>query len=318
MTHTGKTALILVWMGKLPSYFPLWTRTLSANRNYDFLLFTDQPAMTTADNLKIIRMSFDQVRAYIARQLALDAQLTHPYKLCDFKPAYGEIFREYLQGYSHWGCCDMDLLFGDLDTFITPELQNAYPKLFSRGHLTIYRNESSINTAWRRSTSIDAKKIMTSPEVYLFDEWSGIHRVFEELGLGQYNAEVMGDVRVHSSRVECTNIKNYRPQVFIWQNGRVKQYYIGADGQPASTELAYIHFQKRKIAIPDPTVYTSETMVLNPESVLPWSGTITTDFIRQFDRPGYAHYIGSIYKKLRKKLQTGSSLSINKSLIQAR
>jgi hypothetical protein len=320
MNNTEKTALIVVWMGKLPSYFPLWVRSLRVNSAFDFFLFTDQTVETPIPgNLKIVRLSFDDLRKRIDEQLSLKTRILHPYKLCDFKPAYGEIFRDYLAGYRYWGNCDMDVLFGDLGKFITPGLLASYKKLFSRGHLTIYHNEPSINAAYRNSTSIDHKKILTSPEVYLFDEWSGIHRIFEELQIGQYNAEIMGDIKVLSSRIECTNIRNYKPQVFVWQNGDVRQYYIDGGGL-AATELAYIHFQKRKISIEDPAVYTSPVMVLNPGSVLAWDGVITPALVKKYDRPGYTHYLGSVYKKIKKKIYSdrGNVLSINKTLVQAR
>ena len=318
--NTPKTAPIIVWMGKLPSYFPLWVRSLRVNKAFDFFLFTDQPVEGEIPvNLKVIRLSFDDLRQRIEEKLSFRVRILHPYKLCDFKPAYGEIFDDYLAGYPYWGNCDMDVLFGNLGKFLTPELLAAYKKLFSRGHLTIYHNEPFVNSAYRSSKSIDHKKILMSPEVYLFDEWSGIHRIFEELQIGQYNAEIMGDIKVYSPRIECTNIRNYRPQLFVWQKGDVSQYYIDGSGLVAK-ELAYVHFQKRKIRIEDPAVFTSASMIVNPETVVAWEGEITTEAVKKYDRPGYTHYIGSVFKKIKKKLysERRGTLSINKTLIQAR
>ena len=319
MTNTGRTALIIVWIGPLPSYFPLWLRSLSANKAFDFLLFTDQPVgQSIPENCRVIRLSFNELRTRIAINIGLPVQIDHPYKLCDFKPAYGEIFNDYLSGYDYWGCCDMDLLFGDLAKFVTPSLLASYKKLFSRGHLTIYRNEPAINSAWRSSGKIDHRKIMTSPEVFLFDEWSGINRVFDELGIPQYNAEVMGDVKVLSSRVVCFNIKNYNPQIFAWNDGRVMQYFI--DGDLQSNELAYIHFQKRKINLAGPEVFHSKTLILNPQSILPFDGEITARVVKKYDRPGYSHFLHSHYKRIKKKINSfgENGLAINKDLIHAR
>jgi hypothetical protein len=304
-------------MGPLPSYFPLWARTLSANKAYDFLLVTDQPVGTQRPaNLRVLTMSFDRLRAFIATRLSMEISLDHPYKLCDFKPAYGEIFEDYLAGYDYWGCCDMDMLFGDLDQFITPEILRANKKLFSRGHLTIYRNEPAVNAAYRSSTLIDSHQIFTTPAVCLFDEWQGIHRIFEELGLGQYNKEIMGDIKVYSSRLVCTNIPNHNPQIFVWEEGHVRQYFL-KNGSVAATGLAYVHFQKRKIVIADERVRNSRAMILNPQSVLPYDGVITAAVIRKFDRTDLSHYLQSQLKRIKKKIGSGrhGSLSINKQLI---
>lgn len=303
-------------MGRLPSYFSLWKRTLSKNDSYDFLLVTDQQSPTRdVDNLHTVRMSFDDLRSLFASRLSLPVNIQHPYKLCDFKPAYGEIFGDYLAGYDFWGCCDLDMLLGDLNKFITPDLLGSYKKLFSRGHLTIYRNEPLINAAYRSSRSVDHKQLFTSPDCFLFDEWHGIHRIFEELGIDQYNREVMGDIKVYSSRLVCTNIPNHKHQIFAWSDGKVRQYYL-QDGRVANTELAYIHFQKRKIILGDRRVYNSPVMILNPQSILPYEGSITPAVIKKFDRSDYNHYFQSQLKRIKKKVSVPKegSLSINKKL----
>jgi hypothetical protein len=50
----------------------------------------------------------------------------YPYLLVEFKPALGHIFSEYIKGYSHWGYSDLDILFGDLQRFVTPDELNDY------------------------------------------------------------------------------------------------------------------------------------------------------------------------------------------------
>jgi hypothetical protein len=37
-------------------------------------------------------------------------EIRNPYKICDWKPFYGHIFREYLVAYDFWGHCDMDII----------------------------------------------------------------------------------------------------------------------------------------------------------------------------------------------------------------
>lgn len=316
-TPTAKIGIVVVWMGRLPSYFPLWVRSLRKNTSFAFFLFTDQPVETDIPaNLKVVNMSFDQLKQLIDERLQLKTNFSHAYKLCDFKPAYGEIFGSYLTGYDYWGNCDIDMLFGDLARFITDDLLAAHKKIFSRGHLTLYKNEPAINAAYRSSESIDAKTALQSPQYCFFDEWAGIHRIFDELDIGQYNKEVMGDIKVASTRMVCTNIPNYRPQLFVWEEGDVKQYYLEA-GLLKVKELAYVHFQKRKIALAGPGVHISRSLILNPRAILPFNDVITAGTVRQYDRPDYHHYIDSQLKKIKKKLTSFRQDSFNKSMLKA-
>ena len=54
-----------------------------------------------------------------------------PYKLCDYKPAYGEIFAPELSGYDFWGYGDMDLVFGDLRAYFTEDKLRKYDKFYA-------------------------------------------------------------------------------------------------------------------------------------------------------------------------------------------
>ncbi|CAM9662889.1 unnamed protein product, partial [Choristocarpus tenellus] len=82
------------------------------------------------------------------------------YFLIDFKPTLGWVFREYLEGYSHWAYGDLDVLFGDLSlgwlevqelrkydiiTFSFGDQHRAY----LRGQLTVHKNTPRINRLWR-------------------------------------------------------------------------------------------------------------------------------------------------------------------------
>eukprot|EP00527_Entomoneis_sp_CCMP2396_P005787 CAMPEP_0198152748 /NCGR_PEP_ID=MMETSP1443-20131203/61158_1 /TAXON_ID=186043 /ORGANISM="Entomoneis sp., Strain CCMP2396" /LENGTH=99 /DNA_ID=CAMNT_0043818863 /DNA_START=53 /DNA_END=349 /DNA_ORIENTATION=- len=42
----------------------------------------------------------------------------YPYTLVEYKPAYGAIFQDLLQDYTHWGYSDIDMVFGDLGRHI--------------------------------------------------------------------------------------------------------------------------------------------------------------------------------------------------------
>ncbi|WP_207421484.1 DUF6625 family protein [Desertivirga brevis] len=298
-----QAAIITIWFGKLPAYFPLWVRSLKANENFDFLLYTDQIVSLNnlPANLKVHSITFTELKNHISKTLGLKAAADAPYKLCDFRPAYGEIFAEELKDYEFWGHCDIDLMFGKLENFITRDILLLNRKVFNRGHLTLFRNEASVNSLYRSSKNIDYKMIFESPEYYMFDEWHGIHKVFKEYGIEQYHNECIADIEANAARFVCTKIENYKKQLFIWEDGLVKQYYL-KDGELHHRELAYIHFQKRKLQVSTQKVFTSKSVIFTPFSFVPFDGEVTPALIRKFDKGNYNHYLKRQSDRILKKL----------------
>ena len=85
--------------------------------------------------------------------------IKYPYILVEFKPALGHIFESYLEGYSHWGYSDLDILFGDLPRWITEDELTDFDivtygfgdqdRLYLRGQFTFHKNNNKINQLWR-------------------------------------------------------------------------------------------------------------------------------------------------------------------------
>jgi len=84
----------------------------------------------------------------------------YPYVMVEFKPALGHVFEDLLKGYSHWGYSDLDIVFGDLERWITPDELNDFDivtygfgdqeKVYLRGQFTFHRNDpEKINQLWR-------------------------------------------------------------------------------------------------------------------------------------------------------------------------
>lgn len=64
-----------------------------------------------ANNLKIVYMTLDNIRERIQQLFNFPIVLDAPYKLCDYKPVYGNAFKDYFEGYDFWGYADLDLVF---------------------------------------------------------------------------------------------------------------------------------------------------------------------------------------------------------------
>jgi hypothetical protein len=86
--------------------------------------------------------------------------LTPLEKINNRKPALGHVFAEYLEGYSHWGYSDLDIIFGDLERWITQDELTEFDivtygfgdqeRIYLRGQFTFHRNDpEKINQLWR-------------------------------------------------------------------------------------------------------------------------------------------------------------------------
>lgn len=91
----------------------------------------------------------------------------NPYGLVEFKPALGHIFQDYISNYTHWGYSDIDILFGDLGRWITPDELTDYDivtysfgdqeRLYLRGQFTFHKNKpDTVNQLWRECAYLTA------------------------------------------------------------------------------------------------------------------------------------------------------------------
>ena len=133
-----KVCFIIPYFGKLPNYFQLFLNSCKYNNKFNWLIFTDDNGIYEfPDNVKKINMTFEECKKIIQNKFDFEICLPTPKKLCDYKPAYGWIFSEYLSEYKFWGYCDLDVIFGDISSFINEEMLDEYDKLYNLGHLTI-------------------------------------------------------------------------------------------------------------------------------------------------------------------------------------
>ena len=113
--------------------------------------------------LRVMDLKDDEVTAVgskdkLAKILAKHI-IKYPYVLVEFKPALGHIFAEYIEDYSHWGYSDLDILFGDLQRWVTEDELNDFDivtygfgdqdRLYLRGQFTFHKNKDDINQIWR-------------------------------------------------------------------------------------------------------------------------------------------------------------------------
>lgn len=244
--------LIVCYMGKLPSYFSMFIDSCAWNSKIDFLIVTDNSLDVGSfpQNVLIANKGIDDIRNLIKSRIGKNAKLERPYKLCDYKPAYGVLFEEYINQYNYWGHCDIDLIWGNLEQTVLPLLAQNRDRYFKYGHLTLYKNTPEIAELYKKDYSgLNYNTVFSSNISCGFDEGGGTWKLAEEQGFNIYHDEICFDIkwRKLQNNIEVFNFINYDKQCFIIDNGHVYRYYEDAC-KIFKEEKTYIHFQKRRMA----------------------------------------------------------------------
>ncbi len=247
-------ALVLPYFGPLPSYFDLWLHTAGLNADVAFLLFADQPPPPdrVPANVRVFPTTLAAVRDRLSAAVGFEVCLPRPYKLCDFKPAYGLAFAPELAGFDFWGHCDPDILWGRLRHFLTPDLFAAYDKLLIRGHLSLYRNAEGPNrffTLPPPAGVADYRAVFTDPVNTYFDEWTGMAPILARHGIAYYDDLPVANIDSSRRDLRVLHRPNHRPQAFTWEGGRLLRHFVEG-GEVRADEFAYIHLQKRRMNAP--------------------------------------------------------------------
>ena len=248
----NRICVIGVYFGTLPAYFPLWLRSCELNPTVDFLLFGDQLPQDVPENVKCHPMTLEKMRGLAREALQLEVCLDRPYKCCDFKGVYGLIFREQAADYEYWGCCDFDLIFGDLQGMFDRYELYRYDRFFGLGHLSLFRNTEEVNRRYLCSGgSVDYITAFTGSKGTAFDEFPGLTAIYRENGFPIFLKRIFADIAMVYHRYRVVEVypydevpKNYREQVLYWEDGKVyRAYYEG--GEIRTEEYIYVHFKKR-------------------------------------------------------------------------
>jgi len=208
-------AFLICWTGNYPWYFPYFLHSCRYNPDIDFLIFTDNQSedLDLPVNVKIIPYSLEQFKINASKALEFEVAVESGYKLCDFKPAYGYIFYDYIKDYDFWGYCDMDLIFGNIRAFMTDELLNEYDVISARhdyltGCFALYRNNPYTRELFKKSK--DYRKVFTDHRNFFFDETNFAFEAFEKgLHYSQIHTEVESMTHVVRQLQEEKKLKAY-------------------------------------------------------------------------------------------------------------
>lgn len=257
-----KTAIIVPYFGTLPNYFQLFLNSCSYNPGFDWIIFTDdRKDFDYPDNVHRIDMTFQTCKALIQQRFDFEISLPAPQKICDYRPAFGIIFQDYLTEYDWWGHCDLDQIFGDLSAFITEEMLRSYDKICSLGHLTLYRNTEENNKVFLNPLNGRARyrEVFTADKGFAFDEWlpESINDIYLQSGASIHLQNYGADVNSYRTAFQLVsfNIDNrcydqspIKNSIFLWDKGTLTQIYQ-KDGELHRQTFPYVHLQKRAMQV---------------------------------------------------------------------
>ena len=227
-----KIVIITCWYGPYPWYFSYFIHSCSFNPTVDFIIITGNTETVAAkpENVKIIYTPLEKLNSLVSTKKKFGVNINNPYKLNDFKPAYGFIFSSIVRGYDFWGYADIDVVYGNIREFMTDELLSGYDVISSRhdymaGTFSMFKNKRGINTLFMLSR--DYK------EVFQTDYFDECCNLFPELDEGHSildfpdkiqsityvvkKAEAEGKLKAFFDFMVVDGV----PGKIMWRNGKV-------------------------------------------------------------------------------------------------
>lgn len=318
-----KCCFIIPYFGKFPNYFQLFLNSCKYNIDFNWLIFSDDVTnYNIPSNVRIVKMTFDSFKERIQSFFDFEIVLPTPYKLCDYKPVYGYVFHDYLSEYLFWGYCDLDVIMGNLDYFLTPDILQNYDKIFCLGHMTLFRNTEENNRLFMseyKGKLLYKKAFLTDKIVTFDEEWrddNNINQIFLAEGKKvflkdysmnpsiSYNSFVRNKYVGH---IGCANshgyqIEHLKDALYVWDKGHVYRYFNEGKNL-VREEFIYMHFQMRRMQISD-IILTKDRFKIIPNKFLPLEvDEINEDTFRYIKTKGLCFHTQQLrWKRLKKKL----------------
>lgn len=296
----NRACIIITYFGILPETIDIFTQSCRNNPEFEWLIFTDCKYNNPPLNVHFEECTFDEIKDLIRRKLKMQIAIERPYKLCDFRPAFGIIFEDYLKEYDFWGYGDLDVVYGDLSKFITDDIMDKYDKIYACGHLSLVKNCEHCNNVYRlhTSNSWNYEKVFTDPNSWIFDEYRGINEKLIKKGFKVYSEFEFADIDVTYKRFRRADKKtinhvfckypfkrklpmNYDYQLFIWENGKAYHVYYDKKERLKKDELSYVHY-RRKITCKNED-FSVGTFIISNKGVIKIDGEINKETIETYN-----------------------------------
>jgi hypothetical protein len=252
-----RIAMIQPYFGSLPNYFHFALKAYAHNTDFDWYIFTDDKrTYEYPSNVFVTHATLGSMKSRFQQHFDFPIALERPYKLCDYKPLYGDLFADYLKGYDFWGHFDPDVIFGRINSFIPDQLYQQYDKIFDRGHFALYRNTPAVNLIYRDQVAncVSYRVVLASERNWAFDERDdGVNAFFAARNLklhvgspianifyGDYMLRLHGEAKGKGTKAAQS--------CFAYEQGGIYRHFLRAD-EIHQEEFMYIHLEKRPMEL---------------------------------------------------------------------
>ncbi|UKK50377.1 hypothetical protein L6472_10130 [Prevotella sp. E13-17] len=276
-----KIAIVTTYHGKFPNNIYFWFKSIEKNPTIDFFLFTDLEVKVSFPNLKVVKRSFNELIQMAQDNFDFKISVPRAYKYPDFRPAFGEIFAEFLKEYDFWGFSEQDLVYGDIRHFFTDELLEKYDKLLGNGHLTLYRNNPEVNASYKLVDNPTYKFVYTHGRNFYFEEYWGTSRYWDKNRSNRfYQGKPFDDVNYYRAEFYPDHgvAKDEKNIIYSFENGKVFRY-SEKDGMVKKTECLYVHFQKRLMQL---NTEVADYFTMIPDAYIPFIENVTLETLRKY------------------------------------
>lgn len=317
-----RIAYIIPYFGKLPKGFEAWLMTCRTNKTIDWLLFTDDKSKYDyPENVKVYYTTFEKMRNRFQSNFDFEIYLDRPWKICEYRPAFGEIFKEELKEYDFWGHCDMDMIWGDVRKFLTDDILKKYEKIGFQGHSTLYKNQDEVNSRYKTivPNKTNYKEAFTHEKGYCFDE-VGICDIYDYLKIPYFRETNFAHLDMFETSFflghlpQSDDYKN-KYQIFVWQNGKLQRKYL-KDKKIYTEEFMYLHFFCRPMKYKADSYEEGSSLVIYPDVLKNKNNTIDYKYIKKYGHCSALHFYLSVAYQRRKKLTPKKILKAIKTKIK--
>lgn len=210
------------YFGELPE----WYDKFEVPKGYDLLLDTD----------------IEGFKKRVWEKLGIEySGIPGTGKVWDYRCALGKLYEEEIKGYDFWGHTDFDVVFGDVDKWITDEFLSELDvhsnhSTYVCGCWSLYRNIPEVNELFMKE---DWKKFMSEPEPngWVEKEFS---RLVEGSGLRYKYTFFQGNPWTDTPNLEKKDGKLYQDgqEIMMFHFRRSKKWPLGIGPCPkCGTEL---------------------------------------------------------------------------------
>ena len=227
---------IIPYFGKWPVWFDAHLISIEKNSSINWLIVTDcEIPENKPSNIEFVTTDFKTFNKRVNEVIGLEIPLSVR-KICDIRPAFGEIFEKELEGYDFWGFCDVDIIWGDIRKFLKDEFLEQNEIISSlhemiSGHFSVFKNTSSVNQLYRIRNVYMSKFL--EPTYTRFEEY-GFAELLKEL-IAQEKLKVFWGTNSSNEELLSVSHQEYYLDKWLWKDGKM------IDVQ-TNNEIMYLHF----------------------------------------------------------------------------